>query len=95
MNVSDFINCTLTMPGLRDVFLHNKKEDFIFLRCDLVRSIGIHNLTWAMGRLSEILRPQGVNIYLENLGVYGYKIVAKEFEGYGKCVAASTAVTES
>lgn len=77
MELDEFINLTIQMPGLRDVFYNNKQHDFIFLRNDLINKIGIEKFKQAVERLNYMMTIVQVEVFTENIPGYGCKLIAR------------------
>jgi hypothetical protein len=73
MDTEDFITTTINMPGLRDVFLHNKHKDYIFIKIEL-----IEKYNFAIKRLQEILKQNNIKVWAEQQDFKFYKLYVEK-----------------
>lgn len=64
MDIEQFIQATIQMPGLKDVFAGVKREDYILIRGEMIRQWGIDNFNLAVERLSIIVMPLNIRVWL-------------------------------
>jgi hypothetical protein len=77
VELDEFINLTIQMPGLRDVFYNNKQQDFIFLRNEIINKIGVEKFKQAIERLNHIMIIVNVEVFTEIIPGYGCKLIAR------------------
>lgn len=77
MELDEFINVTIQMPGLRDVFYNKKPHDFIFIRNELINKVGVEKFKQALERLNHMMTIVNVEVFTETIPGYGCKLIAR------------------